>query len=306
MLDDFRSFLNEAEHVGIKVALTLAVIGVVWLLRRSTRFIVRKITTKEAKVVSISRIFTAILAVLAGVAILLIWFSPTNAVVIVALLVAIIVFVAMKDLVTNVFAFMYISGQSPFQVGDRIEVGETRGQVYNIGVFSFQVNEVAGWLSTATPTGRIVTIPNSMIFSSTYAVTKSDFPYVWTEIELPINHGDNVEKAKDILLAAGERELDLLIASANEDVGEDTPDEEKVTRENLEERAAVFDDSSVTPSVTLDMDGAGIYLTLRFLCQDTAIGAAKTRVWRDVYYRVKDVDDVQFSPNTVEITSSRK
>lgn len=304
MLNDFRVFLDEAEHVGIKVALTVAVVAIVWLLRRSTRFIVRKITKKEVNVVSLSHAFTAALAGIAIIAILLIWFSPTHAVLIGALMLGVVVFVAMKDLVTDLFASMYISGQSPFKVGDRIEVGDNRGEVFNIGAFSFQINEVAGPLSTATPTGRIVTIPNSAIFTSPYAVTKNDFPYVWTEIMLPINHGDNLKKAENILLAAGERELNLLIASANENVEEEKPDDEKLSRENLEERADVFDGSSVTPTITLDIDGDGIYLTLRFLCHDNGIAAAQTRVWRDVYHRLEQVDDVSFSPSTLEVQSS--
>lgn len=301
MVDNIQDFFAGTENVGIKLLITVAVVLLFVALRRSARYLVRKITHEEMSVIRWTHVATALFGFLAVVVVLVVWFNVTGAIVISAVIVIAIVFLAMKDLVNDLFAFFYITSQAPFEAGDRVEVGEVRGIVHAIGPLHTQVQEIEGWLSTATPTGRIVSIPNSEILSGTFAVTRDEFPFVWIEIALPIAHEHNLEKAEKILTQAGECEVARLINAQNSDKDEEAPDAEILTRETLEERASVYCTESATPTITLDMDGQGITVTMRFLAHQNDIGGAKTRVWRDVYHRLAGVDDVALVPDTLEV-----
>lgn len=300
MVDELRSFFDDAENVTIKVFATIAVFVAGYVLRTSTRFIARKVSSNERRIVNFSRIFAAVLFFTSAGIILLIWFSASNAMIIALIGIGVIVFLSMKDLVTDVFAFLYVTSQSTFKVGDRIEVEELRGEIYQIGVLTTQVTEIEGWLETAQPTGRIVSFPNSKLFTSALATAKKDFPFVWRDITLPIEHDDNLEKAEEILQLAGERELAHLLAAANSEVDEDTSDEDKLTREKLENQAGVFN-STAAPKVSVEVDGFGIDLTLRFLCRYDDIAGASTRVWKDVHAQVQKATDVHYSPATIRL-----
>lgn len=304
MTDKIQEFFADTDNVGIKLLITLAVILAFVIVRRSARFLVRRITHNENAVIKWTHVLTAVFGFLALVAVLLVWFSVTGAIVIATVVVLAIVFVAMKDLVNDLFAFLYITSQAPFEAGDRVEIGQVRGIVHAIGPLHTEVQELEGWLSTATPTGRIISIPNSSVLDGQFAVTRREFPFVWVEIALPIDHSHNVEKAEKILLAAGEREIDRLIVAQNADKDEDTPDSEVLDRAGLEERAGVYCKESATPAITLDMDGQGITVTMRFLAHQNDIGGAKTRVWRDVHHRLAGVSDVAFTPDSLDVDLS--
>ena len=49
----------------------------------------------------------------------------------------------------------------PFKAGDRIQVGDSVGDVLDIGSFSTTIMEIREWVDADQYTGRILTIPNS-------------------------------------------------------------------------------------------------------------------------------------------------
>ncbi len=63
---------------------------------------------------------------------------------------------AAQDILKNIFGGLVIISDRPFQIGDKIRVGDTYGEVLSIGLRSTRI---------ATPDDNLVTVPNSQIVS---------------------------------------------------------------------------------------------------------------------------------------------
>lgn len=87
---------------------------------------------------------------------------------------------AAQDMIKNVFGGIMILFDRPFQVGDKIEIGNNYGEVLNIGLRSTRI---------VTADDSIVSIPNSDIMNQSVSNSNSGEPncQVVAEVYLPID-----------------------------------------------------------------------------------------------------------------------
>lgn len=105
---------------------------------------------------------------------------------------------SLKDIIFNWFAGIYIKTTKPFKLEDRIEINENKGDVINIGTFTFEMletNEDYGNQST----GIVLTIPNSLIFSYPVKNLNKGFKYIWDEITINLSLDADVTESKKAL-----------------------------------------------------------------------------------------------------------
>lgn len=292
IIDFIRDSVNASSGVGEKAFLTLVVLVLALVIRKLAKWIVSRFTDDEKMVRRFTRSIATMAVILAVVITFLIWFNALDSLVLIVLIGLLVVVLSMQTLVLNLFAFFYIKTQAPFEVGDRIEIDGVRGDVENIGFFEFSVSEVEGWLSTSSPTGRLIHIPNSEIFKKAFANERGDFPYLWCEIVLPISHASNLAKAEQILLDASKRQLDMILA-----------EEEDLDKDRMNNLASIYE-SKIDPVVSINIDGSGIELVCRFLTPYNEIAATTTRLWKDVHSRLSGVDDIAYGPNTYRVVNS--
>lgn len=107
--------------------------------------------------------------------------------------------IALQDLVANIAGWLFILWRQPFKVGDRIEVGENAGDVIDQRLFMFSLMEVGKWVEADQSTGRVLHIPNSMVFKTTLANYHQGFEYIWDEIPVLVTFESDWKKAKAIL-----------------------------------------------------------------------------------------------------------
>ena len=75
--------------------------------------------------------------------------------------------IALKDMLASIAGWFYILARRPFEVGDRIAIGEHAGDVIDQRLFRFSMLEIGNWVASDQSTGRVIHIPNSMVFTST-------------------------------------------------------------------------------------------------------------------------------------------
>lgn len=105
---------------------------------------------------------------------------------------------SLKDIIFNLFAGVYIKINKPFKLEDRIEIDGNKGDVINIGTFTFELletNEEYGNQST----GIVLTIPNSHIFAHPIKNLNKGFKYIWDEININLALDSNVIESKKVL-----------------------------------------------------------------------------------------------------------
>ena len=72
--------------------------------------------------------------------------------------------IALSGVLKNMAGWLLIIFRRPFKVGDRIEVGPDASDVIDIGVFRFSLQEIRNWVDADQTTGRILHIPNGVVF----------------------------------------------------------------------------------------------------------------------------------------------
>ena len=105
---------------------------------------------------------------------------------------------SLKDIIFNWFAGIYIKINKPFIIEDRIEINGNKGDVINLGTFTFElleINEDYGNQSS----GIVLTIPNSHIFSYTIKNLNKGFKYIWDELSINLPLENNISETKKIL-----------------------------------------------------------------------------------------------------------
>lgn len=107
--------------------------------------------------------------------------------------------IALRELILNFFCGIYIKVKKPFQVEDRIEVKDIRGDVMNISSLNFEVLEISTDEKHGQSTGVIVTFPNSIVFSEPVRNLNKGFKYIWDELTVKVTMDCDLVKNKQEL-----------------------------------------------------------------------------------------------------------
>lgn len=110
------------------------------------------------------------------------WYSGIDSFATIIGLVSAGVAIALKDPVTNLAAWAFLIVRHPFRVGDRIQIGAHSGDVMEISLFQFSIQEVGAWVAGDQPTGRVIHVPNGVVFSQPQVNYDRGLPYIWDEV----------------------------------------------------------------------------------------------------------------------------
>jgi small-conductance mechanosensitive channel len=177
--------------------------------------------------------------------------------------------IALRDMVTNMAGWAFILMRHPFEVGDRIQVGETRGDVVDIRLFQFTLLEIGNWVDADQSTGRVVHVPNSRVFTDALANYTAQFEYLWHEIPVLVTFESDWRRAKEILEEVVGRHAAAVVTKAEEAV------------RHASRKYLIFY-GTLTPKVYTTVKASGILLTMRFVCPVRQRRGLTERIWEDV------------------------
>lgn len=126
--------------------------------------------------------------------------------------------IALQDPIKNFAGWVFIASRKPFDVGDRIQIGEHKGDVIDRRIFQFTLIEIGNWVSSDQSTGRIIHLPNGVVFSQAIANYNQGFNFIWNEIGVTVTFESNWKKAKEILMGIAESHTAIKSAHAEEQV----------------------------------------------------------------------------------------
>lgn len=188
--------------------------------------------------------------------------------------------VAMHDTIANIAGWIFILSRKPFQVGDRIQIGETAGDVIDIRVFEFSLVEIGNWVDADQSTGRIIHVPNSKVLREPLANYQIGFEYIWNEIPVLITFESNWKKAKILLENIAHNDLEHLSEGAQEQI------------RRAAEKYFIFY-GALTPIVYTTVKDSGVLLTVRYLVNPRQKRATEQQIWEatlDAFDREEDID----------------
>ena len=112
---------------------------------------------------------------------------------------------ALQDVLASIAGAFSIGFSKLYDVGDRVQIGDTRGDVIDIGLLRTTLMETGAWVSKDSYNGRIVRVPNSIVLKATVFNYSQGFRFIWDEIKVVFTITSECQFAREMLVrVAGE------------------------------------------------------------------------------------------------------
>jgi small-conductance mechanosensitive channel len=108
--------------------------------------------------------------------------------------------VALQDLLASIAGAFSIGFSKLYVVGDRVQIGETRGDVIDIGLLRTTLMEVGSWVGRDLYSGRIVRIPNNAVLKGSVFNYSQGFRFIWDQIKVVFTITSDATLARATLL----------------------------------------------------------------------------------------------------------
>ncbi len=190
--------------------------------------------------------------------------------------------IALKDPLTSLAGWIFILWRRPLEVGDRVQIGDNAGDVVDIRLFQFTLLEIGRWVQADQSTGRLIHLPNALIFTTPLANYTRGFQSIWTELPVLVTFESNWRRAKSLLQEIAVRHG----ARAAEVAGAELA--AAASRYLLPRSAA-------DPIVYVSVEASGVLLTLRTPCNPRKRRDVTDAIWQDVLMAFEQAPDVDFA-----------
>jgi len=176
----------------------------------------------------------------------------------------------------------YIMTRKPFQVGDRIEVRGQHGDVADVRLFRFTLMEVGNWVEGDQITGRLIHVPNGVIFTDDLANYTEGFDYIWEEIGFTVTFESSWERGEKLLRQA----IRTAVPEAKEEASEGIWQTARDYRLTIGE---------LDSDVFIRVDDHGVTLIGRYLVNVRQRRVVKSMLWRSILDAVGGEPAVSFA-----------
>ncbi len=282
MSEFIENYLGLSPETQSQIFLTIITIVVIWAIQRAViKLLINRIEDPPIRY-QWQKVIKYISVTIALILLVRIWFGAFTSLGTYFGLLSAGLAIAFKDLLVNMVGWMFILTRQPFKVGDRIEVNDITGDVIDIRLFQFSVIEIGNWVDADQSTGRIINIPNGIIFSTPQANFTLGFEYIWHEIPVLVTFESDWKKAKKIL-------SDIIQTHSG--------DFSKNAAEQLKRASKKFliYYKNLTPIVYTSVKDSGVLLTIRFICHVRQRRTLEEKIWEDILEQFAKHDDVDFA-----------
>ena len=190
--------------------------------------------------------------------------------------------IALHDTIANIAGWLFIITRKPFTVGDRIQIGDTAGDVIDIRVFQFSLIEIGNWVEADQSTGRIVHVPNSKVLKDPLSNYQIGFNYIWNEIPVLLTFESNWKKAKEILNRIAHDKAENLSEGAQQQI------------RCAAEKYLIFY-NTLTPIIYTSVKESGVMLTIRYIVKPRQRRTTEELVWEAVLDAFAEENDIELA-----------
>ena len=140
-----------------------------------------------------------IVTIISFIAVIIIWEKHFENLITLISFVSAALTISLRDIIYNFFCGIYIKTKKIFQIEDRIEINGYKGDVISIGSLNFEIIELDMDEYEGQSTGKIITIPNSQVFTYPIKNYNKAFKYIWDEIKINVPLDCDLPKNKNEL-----------------------------------------------------------------------------------------------------------
>lgn len=189
--------------------------------------------------------------------------------------------IALREIFTNIAAWLIIVSQKSFEVGDRVRFNDTCGDVIDLKLFHFIIMEVSSISDGEQSTGRIVHVPNNYIFNHAISNANKGFEYIWHEIHLKMPLHVDHNHATHVLQQVVNKHAKHVVDEAKEKVNE------------AGKRYQLMY-TTLTPIVYLSIVDNALEFHIRYLCEPRRARITENAIIRELLDISKSTGEIQF------------
>lgn len=119
---------------------------------------------------------------------------------------------ALQKPITGIAAWIMVVTRRPFEIGDRVIIGSVRGDVTDISLTHIYIQEIGGIVAGEENSGRVIMVPNSILFEQNIINYTSIDEYVLDQVVVSVTYESDLDKAIGIVLESAKKytkEFDL-------------------------------------------------------------------------------------------------
>ncbi len=185
--------------------------------------------------------------------------------------------VALQDVVASIAGAFSIGFSKLYAVGDRVQIGDTQGDVIDIGLLRTTLMETGNWVSRDLYNGRIARIANSTVLRGSVFNYSQGFRFVWDEIYVLFKITSDCQLAKAMLLRA-----------ANEAIGEYLVEAQSAWKSMSDNYQSV--NPPLEPTLALVVNAGSLEFTVSYVVDYTNRTAMKDQLFTKIVEEVANSD----------------
>lgn len=188
----------DSEYISLTI-LTICIFLFFGIIKAIIKKIYANLPVNDKKKFFRNRKIRIILTAISFILVFLLWGEKLSGIITLISFISAGLTIAIREIIFNFFAGIYININRPFEIEDRIEIDDVKGDVISKHTLGFEILEIGQRVYGEQSTGRIIHIPNSYIFTKTLKNYTKVFKYIWDEIKVDITLDADIEKTQELL-----------------------------------------------------------------------------------------------------------
>lgn len=198
---------------------------------------------------------------------------------------------ALQEVIMSFAGWVYIMTGNVVSVGNRVRVGDVKGDIIDIGVMTTTIMEVGDWIKGDQYNGCIVKLSNNYVFRHSVHNYSLEFPFLWDEVLVPIRLESDHHKARE------------LFQKVIDEICGEYARKSKARWETLKTKYLV-EEAKVDPTVSLQFDENWITFTLRYPVEYNRRRSTKDAIYSRLLDEIANYDDIiMIATSTLEVTN---
>ena len=285
MIDWVQTHLGISPELQLRIFATLGTVVGLWLLHKLILALVYRRVHDPWSRYRWRKTLTYVFMVAGIVIVGRMWFAGIQALATFFGLLSAGLAIALKEPVSNLAGWAFIMWRRPFEVGDRVQIGTHAGDVIDLGVFQFTLNEIGAWVQADQSTGRIIHVPNGKVFTDPVANYNKGFRYIWNEVPVVVTFESDWRKAKHILGKIALKHAEHLTAQAEQEL-------------LAASQQYLINYRKLTPIVYTNVVDYGVQLTIRYLIEPRKRRGTEHAIWEDILTEFAECQDIDLAYHT--------
>ena len=197
---------------------------------------------------------------------------------------------ALQEVIVSFAGWLNIILSGTPSVGQRVKIGDAKGDIIDIGVMRTTIMEMGDWVEGDLYNGRIITLANSYVFKEKIHNYSAEYPFLWDEVKVPIRTESDHELAREVF------------SKVVNDICEDYALKSEKGWKLMANKFRV-EQANVRPTVRLKFDQNWITFTLRYIVDYKSRGITKDKIYTALLNEIAKHDNITIATTTSEVTS---